>query len=324
MKSNKINLSNGVTFILALLLSFVFTLLPWEEIRGVGFEDYRNYVERIYELGLYGESYLNPSGTILGALTSELLWGYFLLVIAQLGLDPDIFLWSLSFFMVFTVSLFLLKHIHPLLVLLFLFNPLLVDFFMSQHRNALAFTLLLWAIIVGPRHTLMFLVIAIISVFIHTSSILIFPVYYLGWLLAKKYKGVNFKLYTSFLAFSFAITVVAGKALVLTYFGDRRADIDGDAVSLLYSFFWFLLLPMLLFFYHGNKTAFFSFVVFNLVIFILFTIVGDYSSRFLVIQYPFLLIALAGIKGSAGFMLFSFLFIYQSVQWVYWFRVFIG
>lgn len=309
-------------FLFAIFYSLIIINIPWDIIRGYQFEDYLNYIARINELKIYGESYINPSNSILGAFMSEVLWGYLLLGVANSFITPEFFLALMSFFCLFTVSYYVFSNVSIVFGVLFLTNPLVVDFIMSQHRNAFAFSLFLYVIMYDKK--LFFYFIMAISTLIHTASLLLFPSYILCQAIVKNQFANSFiskKTIVILVGIFIGLILTIGREVILGSVGDRRADYSAESVSLVYASFWVFILAALLVLYRSKRDTVYYYATLNLVVFSVLTLSNAYSSRFLVLAYPFIIICIYKFKRNFAISIFALFLVYQYFQWLFWFGI---
>jgi hypothetical protein len=315
-------LLNKKNVLFAIFYSLVIVSIPWEIIRGYQFEDYLNYIARIHELEKHGESYINPSNTVLGAFISEILWGYLLLGVANSDVSAEFFLTIMSFFCLFTISYYVFSNVSVVFGVVFLTNPLIVDFIMSQHRNAFAFSLFLYALMYDKK--IVFYLTMMIAALIHTASLLLFPSYICCQAIVKSNLISSFLLKKTtviLIGVFIGLVLSIGREIILGSIGDRRAEYDANSVSLVYAVFWFCILVTLLLFYKVKKDSFYYYAVLNLVIFSVLTLLNSYSSRFLVLAYPFIIICIYKLKKDFALSTFALFLIYQFLQWIFWFGI---
>lgn len=314
--------SKKSVLLFSILYSLIIVSIPWDIIRGFQFEDYLNYVTRINELKVYGDSYLNPGNSIVGAIISEVLWGYLLLGVANSSITPGLFLVSVSFFCLFTISYYLFSNVSIVFGVLFLTNPLVVDFVMSQHRNALAFSLFLYVIMYDKK--LPFYLIMVIATLIHTASLLLFPSYIACQQIAKSQFVNSFLLKKTtivIIGVFIGLVLTVGRKIILSSVGDRRAEYETVSVSLVYASFWFYILGSLLFLYKSKRDTVYYYAILNLVIFSVLTLFNAYSARFLVLTYPFIVICIYKFKKDFAMGTFALFLVYQYFQWIFWFGI---
>lgn len=306
-------------FFIAILYALIITSIPWDIIRGAQFEDYLNYIQRINDLKGVGTSYINPRGSILGALTSESLWGYLLLAVANSSINPDYFLTAMSLITLSTISYYILRNTPVMFGVILLTNPLMIDFVMSQHRNALAISLLIYAIMVDKKF--IFCLLATVAAFIHTASLVIFSGYLFCEIISKNNITNKFflkKTITIIAGIAIGLALTLGRELILGSIGDRRVEYNAESVSLLYASFWFLLLAALLLFYKKKYDPIYYFTILNLTTFTLLAFLNTYSVRFLAIAYPFIIICIYNLKKNFPILLFALLIFNQAIQWYFW------
>lgn len=317
--------SQYANIFLSLFYAILITQIPWDILKGVGFTDLQNYINRFNELASFGDSYINISGTFLGFFVSEGLWSYLLLGFARLDFDAGFSLSIISFLCSFTVCAYVLSKSKWYFSIFLLVNPLLVDLFLSQQRSALAFSLFLIALM--NRRISIFIVIFCIAIFIHTASILLFSLYFISNFLVKKIKVTSLKSINmrSLIVFTlFALTVAIGKDIVLTFINDRRGGGIGESVSLAYASFWFFALAVVVILCKTKNLIAVQICISLLVLFCISTLFGQYSARYLSFGYPFLIVCVSHLKGAYSPIFFMLIIFYQFIQWIYWWAFFIN
>lgn len=179
--------------------------------------------------------------------------------------------------------------------ILFLINPSTIDLVIAQVRSAFALAVLMIALLNLPWWIRILLLITAGT--IHTSMYL-FGVLYLFIMLyskiSNKYVFLKSKpiLISSALFIAFVVSFAA--PVVLGAIGDRRVNIETDALGLLFSFTW---LTFVVSYYAVGKSDDFLFPHFFYTICTLiglFSIFSDaYGSRYIAVAIPFLIIMIA-------------------------------
>lgn len=306
--------------IVAALFSLGMVAIPWEDVAGRLFEDKEVYLERFQEL----ESVIDEK-EITGHLDfflNEALWDV-LVREATHSFDMSVLavLSVVSFVCLFSFSRFLVKR-HGLVSLLFLVNPLIIDFAFSQLRLALAMAITMplfetknkkWAII--P---------VIVACYIHTATILFVGMYLAGRLIAKRMaeKRVSPAVIGAVLiGIGFAVALCIGplRDAILSAIGDRRAEYEMRPASLLYASFWVLLMLAIplqrLSFYDIDAHIL---AVAALATFAASTAFGINGVRFIAATYPFIASAIFCLNRTARpAIMFAFI-AYMTVQWYFW------
>jgi hypothetical protein len=214
-------------FLLSILISLIYAniilFIPWDEISRAGFSDYENYVQNfkyyyendISRIDLYGLT------SVTEFFTHEVLWNELVLILCRVTGDVDIALRFISFCILFIFSYFILLEVTIFIAPLFLFNPALIDVAMSGIRNGFAWSLIIIAILgrSKPRRLILF----VAAIFIHSSSLVLFFLYYFTKFTAHFLRGkaLLFSAIVVGVVFGFALTVLNENLLGLI--GDRRS-----------------------------------------------------------------------------------------------------
>lgn len=330
-RSGSINGVTSMPTLIAIGVAVIFALLvvniDWELLRGYYFIDRRNY----FEYFKYEENVLSFSDKLkwYQYISIEYLW-HAGMPFALEHVTQDIFVIfdALSFFCLFTFSYYVLKK-GPWWALFLLINPLLMTLAFDQMRMALAFSLLLWAYVLPRSWGLISVLLCVLAPLFHTSSVL-FILLYAGLVLLRFLRGIGWfgptltlvilVLVGAFMSFVFGDFLQS----ILAAVGDRRADrYLGDASSgIKYTSFWLIFLLVVLLQKHeflddiGNQycVIILSFVVFNLVF-------GGYSTRFLAVSLPFMVIAMRSIEQPLlRYGTLSVYLAYACLQWSFWIR----
>ena len=222
----------------------VVVLFPWELISRDGFPDFDNYILNFDYYVANDTSLIEfyELSTAIQFFTHEVLWNELILSLHGITGDSAASLRIVSFFILFTFSLFLLRKVGFVYSLLFLINPSVIDVAMSGIRNGLAWTLIVIAL--WGRSEIIRFCLFVVSLFIHSSSAVLLILYYLTRTAANYFKGHTL-LFVGLIAgvgFGLALTVL--NEIVLGAIGDRRAGADyvvgGDSFKL--ASIWLLLI----------------------------------------------------------------------------------
>lgn len=310
--------------LLILLFSWIYVFFPWTEFVGVN-PDTFNYLNDIKNLLIQGDA--GSSGmNVFQWVFSEPLWRSILILVGNCFHDPFNGLRFISFVCIFTFTLFLFMRIRNyFLVLFFLLNPLVVDLVMFQTRSALAVALCLGALMVRIRPLILILI--VMASLIHSAIFVILGVYLYARFLEKNENRFDYKWLSLFsLVFAAVLSVVLGpgRESILGAMGDRRAIYDTDMNSFLYLGFWLLLAVILSVAHRRNSSTkcraeYYSIVMLSLPFFMRMLSVN--GVRFIALSFPFILYAILRSVTPFRELLISSLFIYQSVQYVYWLRM---
>jgi hypothetical protein len=189
------------------------------------------------------------------------------------------------------------KKLWPLIMMI---NPSTIDFLIAQVRSALAFSVLM-IIFLNPPWWIRILVIVTAGT-IHTSMYLFGALYVLIMLYSRyvpKYHFLKYKVFIVTAAATIAFIVSFAAPYILGAIGDRRVNIDTDALGVLFSLAW---LSFVVSYYAIAKydEQIFPHFFYTICAFIgLFSIFTDaYGSRYIAVALPFLIIMIARQQGA--------------------------
>jgi hypothetical protein len=227
-KYKQIRLRYNLTLsvVLSIFYATVIVLLPWELISKDGFPDFENYKLNFEYYIASGTSYveLYDLSSIIQYFTREVMWYKIIYALHELTDDVVTSLRSVSFFIAFIFCLFLLRKVGFKYSLLFLINPSVIDVAMSGIRNGLAWVLIVIAF--WARSEIIKLVLFVVAIFIHSTSLVLFLLYYLTRTAAHYFKGRTLLIIgiAAGLGVGFALTVL--NEMVLGVIGDRRSGLE--------------------------------------------------------------------------------------------------
>ena len=306
-----------------LFLTFLIFLTPWESLKGVSFEDLQNYIDRMAQLSVYGESYVIDTSSYLINFAKEIGWGYLLLLLTQVFEDYRAALFCVSLFCCLVISSYVLKKTNHTIASVLLVNPIFIDLLLSQQRSALAFSIFLLSL--SYRNHFIIFLFFVLALSIHLASIILFTflmiVNFLNNISFHRREVLKKNVASFVTVFVLSLSVYILKDIFLGFIGDRRAGDSADSVSIAYSLFWYAsLCCLVLFSFKTDRDSLLA--IFFLGIFAVSSLLGEYSARFLSFTLPFLIIALPKLnQGLREFWLIVFL-LYALIQWVYWLRLF--
>lgn len=306
--------------IVALLFSLGMVAIPWEVVAGRQFEDKEVYLERFLEL----ESVIEEKEITshLDFFLNEALWDV-LVRQATHSFDMSVLavLSVVSFLCLFGFARFLVKR-HGMVSLLFLLNPLVIDFAFSQLRLALAMAIVMP--LFEARNKKWAIIPVIVACYIHTATILFVGMYLAGWFLARYMAQRRISpavIGAALIGIGFTVALCIGplRDAILSAIGDRRAEYEMRPATLLYASFWILLMiavPL-------QKLSFYDIdahvlAVAALATFAASTAFGINGVRFIAATYPFIASAIFYLnRTSRPAMMFAFI-AYMAVQWYFW------
>lgn len=313
---------------LAFVFSFVFSIflvsMPWQKWRNSEYFDRTNYIEYIDES--LNKIYWFDYNSFLKILTHEWLWHESLdFSTTVLGLTSVEILFFISFLLVFTSSIFLVKR-YGYLSLILLLTPVYIDFMYSQLRLAFVIAILFIVYYLFRKRNNLAIPLILTTPFIHTSSVIFVSIFFLALFLEKSEKiHPKFKAALCILTgLGFGLLTGPFLSSVLTTIGDRRAtDYPDMSSSIAYMSFWVIFFVYLVI--KGlfeNKNRLFSFYLSLTILGIVSiqTILGGYPSRYLVAFFPFLLATMIETKAKEQPIIILCYVGYTAFLWTYWFN----
>lgn len=311
----------------------VISVFPWPEIfsniygyemidRGV----YTNYF-------LYEESVLNYKvfDGPLSYIKDEYLWHY----LVGYAVDNSIIkieqiYFVISFVCLFVYSLILIRT-SKLISLIFLVNPLVIDFAFSQLRLAFAIALIGIAYLVKSKKIGLAVFVVILSTFIHSAAGLFIFIYIVVWLLdycEHQFSIAPWLKFVLLCSLGVFISLVIGplREVILSAVGDRRAEYPDMSSSITYSLFWILLLASIGFRLRDFvKEDYNNYTIVILSIVTTNTIHGGYSTRFLAAAFPFLVSTIFFFQSAYSQNVYRCVVgvftCYAILQWFFWLRI---
>lgn len=328
---NKIHVNKDIFQILiAFLFSLVFVLIPWENV--LIYATGENFLDRqVYEQYFYsGKNSISIDyfSSIIDYITNEAGWHYGVRwFLDDVGLSVDQLFLVISFLTIFTYSLLLQKW-RGIYSLLFLINPLIVDFAFSQVRLALAASMLACAYLSRSRWPKFALAVAFLSITVHTAALLFLLIYCAAWLAGvalERGRLSEIQILAFLVAVGFLVAFITGPArdLILSYAGDRRAEYWDMTWTFKTMLFWFGLFGAFLFF--GRKILWqdygrYALIILSLLFWIYF--LGGYSSRFAAFAFPCLIAGALGLKQPWRILIAIVFIVNTGIMWLYWLKIY--
>jgi hypothetical protein len=244
--SNRFRLSENLflAIVLSICYAAVVVIFPWDVISRNGFPDFAEYILNFDYYISAGTSRveLYELSTVIQFFTHEILWNELILSLHRITGDSAVSLRIVSFFILFTSCLFLLRKVGYKYSLLFLFNPSVIDVAMSLIRNGLAWTLIVIAL--WGRSEIIRICLFVVSLFIHSSSIVLLILYYLTKAAAYYFKERTLLFIGLIAGVGFGLALTVLNEIVLGAIGDRRTGgeyvVGGDSFKL--ASIWMLLI----------------------------------------------------------------------------------
>jgi len=231
-------IKNYNVWLLSILYAFFFVyIISWIDIKGHDFEDIVQYIRRMVYLHHGGKE-----GNYVGLqwLTSEPLWKYIIMQLANIFDDYRLAMYWVSFVSLALHASFLFRRVPVLIAFIFLVNPMSVDLMMAQVRIALAFGLVLVAYDLESKKVAIPLLIA--ATLIHASMPIFIGMYYILYQLNQRVEPKKLYLVALGMGLLMALFMKFGMNPILHFIGDRRADYANDSVvsTISYSMIWIL------------------------------------------------------------------------------------
>jgi len=307
--------------IISSVLSLVLAAIPWESWRGSEYYDRENYTNTIDNS--LNKIYWFDYDTFLSKLSNEWLWHKFLdFSVDILHLNSAEILFFISVFLVFTSSLFLARR-YGYLSVIFLLNPLFINFMYSQLRLAFVMALLFVSYYLYKKNNKLYLLLVLTTPFIHTSAITFVAMFAAALMFEKTVKIKPIFKTTLSILIGFGIGIATGPLMstILTAIDDRRSEYIDMSSSIVYMSFW-----LILFAYFSLKGLFeskhrtFSFYISLMVLTLVAvqTVMGGYASRFLVALFPFVIAAMLETKAKEQPIVIISYWAYSFMLWFYW------
>lgn len=311
-------------YLLSFLFAFLFIyIIPWVTIYGSEFVDIYNYVERLEYLARDGkEADLSPVQWIL----SEPLWKEFLYLITYITDDYRNALYGLSFFSAFVYFSFILKRVEFYIAIIFLFNPMVIDLFIGQIRNAVAFSLVLLTYDLYEskkidKNFALFLFLS--AIFIHVSMLVYYSIYFVLYKLNSMIEDKKYYLVTIGIALFIALFMKYGSNILLSLIGDRHADYENviGSSSLSYSIAWFIIAMILATFANfknSQERILVAYVITILSFFFFSSLLGMFAARYAAVIMPLTIVAISFLPKHFKQGTYLFLLFYNLFSFKYW------
>ncbi len=323
----KLNINRFYDFLILSLFIVFMMSIPWvdvyESIYSVPYEDRSVYLKYF----LFEESVLDYvvfSG-VKDYFIHEFLWHYLIGHLLRLNFEIEFIFYFISFFSLLSAAFFILRFGKPWMLLL-LINPLLIDFYFSQLRSALAVSLLMYAYLAKDRFKIISLFLVFFAMMVHTASFL-FVIFYLFLLFMNRivlfFNLSKIYYFMALLIFGAIVSLALGplREWILMLIGDRRAEYPDMQSSFLYSTFWIIFLFWMILNYKYLMDDVINAYVFIILSVVAFnTLHGGYSTRFLAAAFPLIVLSVFNFKGLWKISIVTLFFFYICAQWLFWLR----
>lgn len=249
-------------------------------------------------------------------LSREFLWNYIIsYMYKDIGLSIETIFFSITLFVLWRIAVDITSRI-GIYYIIFIFNPLIVDYAFSQMRLALAIAILsfFWR---GQRGRAVTVIAYAVCTSIHTAVSLFAVMHFVSnRFVAPKRTNLLVLCITGLLI---AAAIGPLREAILGAIGDRRAEYSDMSSSMLYLSFWVVMLGALLFNWKDTMNSVdgrYSIIILSIVVMNLIT--GGYSTRFIAAAFPSLLIAMCNSQKNWIIPIFT---LYAIAQWMYWFKL---
>jgi|TARA_Y100001001_G_scaffold163466_3_gene192513 hypothetical protein len=305
----------------SLVVALFVSIFPWWVFRGAEYIDRENNLFFIDRLA--NKLYWFDFDSLLSKIMNEWGWNFLLLIsVENLGLSGAQILGLIAFVSFLVASFFIVRGRQPGYAFL-LFNPLFIDFVVSQSRLALTMSILTVGYLLYKRGSRAFIAPLVIAPFIHTSSILF--IFLIGVaLIFQNYVPARTSL-RFFIATTtgLIISILTGPLLVtvLSSLEDRRVNYEDMNSPLIYTLFW-----ICLYFYYflinfatnSAKTDVFYISVSVLSIVVFGLVFGGYPIRFVAACFPFIVSSFFELPGRFRHLIFIYYFAMTFALWFFW------
>lgn len=302
---------------IASLFAIFISFIPWAEIRNYEFVDLSRNIDKFnfpeYYYGYYVDFY-----SLKSFISDEPLWYFINLNAKNMGFSADFFFIFLSFISLTIIGKYIIER-SKYLYLLFLINPVSLDFFLSQQRNSLSFVLLLLLFFVFEKKYKYLLMLFL--PLIHSLSALLALIFFASNIIKNKLHENFFLLNVLILNISLFLSLFLayGRYFLAGYTDDNRfGEYEAEVHSLLYLLPWVIYLFWVIFF-SFKKNINYILLVFFLSMYIFLTLFEFYAVRFLAMAIPFFIVNFFNIKFNKILMiLFS---IHQIILMWFWLKL---
>ena len=305
----------------SLVVALFVSIFPWWVFRGAEYIDRENNLFFIDRLA--NKLYWFDFDSLLSKIMNEWGWNFLLLIsVENLGLSGAQILGLIAFVSFLVASFFIVRGRQPGYAFL-LFNPLFIDFVVSQSRLTLTMSILTVGYLLYKRGSRAFIAPLVIAPFIHTSSILF--IFLIGVaLIFQNYVPARTSL-RFFIATTtgLIISILTGPLLVtvLSSLEDRRVNYEDMNSPLIYTLFW-----ICLYFYYflinfatnSAKTDVFYISVSVLSIVVFGLVFGGYPIRFVAACFPFIVSSFFELPGRFRHLIFIYYFAMTFALWFFW------
>ena len=293
-----------IALLVALGISAVFVLAPWESVSRQGFPDRGNYLATINILVADGRhNFEYREQDVLSIVVNEYVWREVLTFIGNFVTEPENGISAISFLAFFIVESLIVLRAGVIYGFMFMSAPLTVDLFWSQTRSGLALALFMLAIALRRpwgRYALF-----VVAGLTHTFAAVL-------WLVYEWNKGIEVvcraglrtKVLALILGCAISVLWVYYAADIFSVIGDRRAhDAGADTTSVRFGLWWMLCLSALvLFAHHRPRSVNGQYVLLAIALlstFVFTILFGGYAMRFLALSVPFVCIAIRSVRERA-------------------------
>ena len=315
--------------LLAFPLAIIIVSIPWlSNYPAYKDIDAFTYVN-LLDLGMYDESLKYGFSNIISYVKNEWVWGFLVTFLSAMGLSSKFIFFTFIPFLIYFILARILIFKTNIFYCVFLIHQLLILFNFSQLRLALAIALFFYAYYFFKNNMLIFSILVLSCLLMHTSMLLFISVFYFINVLLNKISEINIKLLLLVLL-GFILAFLTGPliSVVLGAIGDnRRSEIYSSNEwnsSYLSSVYWLTLLIIFLIDVYKKKVI--GFEIATSIVFISLVVIspfftGGYPYRFLTAVLVLVIIAVSQLSLKnrlLAILLLMISFIQQSILIMHW------
>lgn len=253
--------------------------------------------------------------------TKEILWLYVVRSIMDFNITTVQALYIISLVSCAIISYFVLINTKKIYTLIFLLNPIFVDFIIGQGRSSFAVSLFFVALMVRSEALRIAIILAASAIHF---SIPLFAAFYYFYVLVTEL-STTLRVHDSkrmwfAIAFGVAFTFEFLRTLILSALNDNRAatQLDQDP-SLLLALGFFLFVATYALTSRNRKASFaYFFYTANALLFLFATVNGVYASRYVAVAYAMLCILQANQNRLGQILMGLHMLAFSAVYFLFW------
>lgn len=311
----------------SIILSLIIVNIPWfNKIPGYLEFDVFNYINML-DSGLYKISLLYEYNSFSSYILNEWLWRKLLVSLNDIGVGSHFIMLLIIPFLIYFFNLLILLKKNSLAYCWLLIHPIVLPFYLSQLRLAIAISLVFFILFFFKKSKVIYLLLIPIAL-IHTAVVLFLIIFLIVRYILNNISNKNI-LMIIFVVLGLILAYVTGPMMadILVAVGDRRADVYTENnlnSSFLSSLYWGVILVLFILSSLKMKVIPFelavSIIFLSLIVFSpLFD--GGYPYRFLSAVFILLILSLRRIDQLNRYLVLIvlfFTFVYQGVTVLNW------